>query len=302
MTKVSPVRVIGLLGPVTTPFARSNGALDLEAFQRNVKAHVAAGLSGVVVAGSTGEAALLDREERRSLAEAARSAVGADKLVVVGAGAEATRSAVLLARDAAAAGADAVLVVAPHYYGSQMTVEALRAHYTRLADESPLPVLLYNIPRYMHFGLGAELVAELALHPNITGIKDSSGSQETLGGFLACKSDTFGVLTGSAKLWSWALDRGAVGGILAVGLFAPDLALQVMRIATGKAAADGGAAQARLDRLAGPIVGDMGVPGVKAALDAVGLEGGPLRMPLLPLEGAPLGEMNALLREAGLTA
>jgi len=302
MTKASPVRVTGLLGPVTTPFAESNGALDLEAFQKNLKAHVAAGLNGVVVAGSTGEAALLDREERRSLAETARSAIGAEKLVVVGAGAEATRTSVLLARDAAAAGADAVLVVAPHYYGSQMTVEALRAHYTRVADESPLPVLLYNIPRYMHFGLSAELVAELAQHPNIVGMKDSSGSQEALAGFLKSRSDSFGVLTGSAKLWSWALERGAVGGILAVSLFAPRVALEVMRIATGKAAADGGVAQARLDRLSGPIVGEMGVAGVKAALDAVGLTGGPLRPPLMPLEGAPLGEMNALLQEAGLTA
>jgi len=132
-------------------------------------------------------------------------------------------------------------------------------------------------------------------------MKDSSGNEEALTGFLQSKSESFGVLTGSAKLWTWALERGAVGGILAVSLFAPRLALETMRAAQSGDSSNG-AAQARLDRVAGPIVGDMGVPGVKAALDAVGLTGGALRPPLLPLEGAPLAHMHTLLREAGLTA
>lgn len=292
--------ITGLLGPLTTPFSPNNGALDLDAFRRNIGAHVRAGMHGVVVAGSTGEAPLLDRDERRALVEAARSATPPDRHVIVGTGAEATRTVVALSRDAAAAGADAVLVVAPHYYGAQMTVEALRAHYTRVADDSPLPVLLYNIPRYMHFGLAADLVAELAAHPNVVGIKDSSGSQEALGAFLACQSPTFGVFTGSAKLCAWALERGARGCVLAVGLFAPAITLSVMRLAREQSS-EVQSAQALLDRIAGPIVGDMGVPGVKAALDCVGLTGGPLRAPLMQLEGAMLAELKTLLRDAGVT-
>jgi 4-hydroxy-2-oxoglutarate aldolase len=292
--------IAGLLGPVTTPFSASNGALDLDAFTRNVRAHLDAGLDGIVVAGSTGEAALLDRDERRALAEAARAAVGEGKHLVVGTGAEATKTAVLLARDAAAAGADAALVVAPHYYGAQMSADALRTHYRRVADESPLPILLYNIPRYMHFALAAELVAELATHPNIVGIKDSSGSQESLAAFLECQSETFGVFTGASKWWSWILQHGGRGGVLAVSLFATRLALEIRRLA-GQKSDDVTAAQATLDRIGGPIVGDMGVPGVKAALDCVGLSGGPLRPPLLPLEGAMRAQVQTLLRDAGVT-
>jgi 4-hydroxy-2-oxoglutarate aldolase len=292
--------IAGLLGPVTTPFSESNGALDLNAFTRNVRALLEAGLDGVVVAGSTGEAALLDRDERRALTEAARGVVGDGKHLIAGTGAEATRTTVLLARDAAAAGADAALVVAPHYYGAQMTVDALRAHYRRVADESPLPVLLYNIPRYMHFALAADLVAELATHPNIVGIKDSSGSRESLEAFLQCQSDTFGVFSGGSKGWPWLLQHGGRGGILAVSLFATRLALDVRRLAVEPSDALQ-SAEEKLDRIGGAIVGDMGVPGIKAALDCVGLRGGPLRPPLLPLEGTLLARVKSLLRDAEVT-
>jgi 4-hydroxy-2-oxoglutarate aldolase len=296
-------RLRGVLAPVVTPFDARTGELDLTGFERNLRAHASAGLNGVVVAGSTGEAPLLEEGERAALVASARDALPADRLVLAGAGAESTRAAMRLARQAAEQGADAVLVVAPHYYGeSAMTAAALVAHFRRVADESPVPVVLYNIPKYTHFALPPAVVGELAAHENVAGLKESSGDMELLGAYLDAQSEGFRVLTGHGPSFAAALERGAVGAILAVSTFAPGLALQVYEASLRGDGAAGAGAQARLAPLASHIVGAMGVPGIKAALDHVGLTGGPPRPPLLPLRAAERERVVALLRAAELSA
>src|SRR5438105_1522049 len=271
------------------------------AFTENIRAHLEAGMSGVVVSGSTGEAALLDEKERASLVEVARYSVPSDRRLIVGTGAESTRLTQRLTRLAAERGADGVLVVAPHYYGAKAV--ALRDHYTSIADASPVPVLLYNIPKYMHFALAPKLVAELAQHENIVGIKDSSGDLELLSGYLQAQSESFTVLTGNGGTFKRALELGVRGGILAVGLFATSLALEVYAAVTNGMSGDANAEQAqqRLTPLSGRIVGEMGVPGVKAALDQVGLHGGVLRAPLVELSAAERAQVTELLRSAELS-
>lgn len=296
--------ISGVLGPVVTPF-QPNGDVDVAAFSNNLRGHLDAGLDGIVVTGSTGEAALLDERERMALVEAARAVVPSGRPLIVGTGAESTRLAQRLTRQAAERGADAVLVVAPHYYGGKaMTAAALRAHYTAVADTSPIPVLLYSIPKYMHFALAPQLVAELAQHENIIGIKDSSGDLELLAGYLEAQGDRFTVLTGNASTFKQAMVLGARGGILAAALFAPAVCLDIYAAARNKSAASVGMAdqaQQRLTPLGGRIVGEMGVPGVKAAMDHVGLRGGPVRPPLLPLGSAETAEVAQLLRAAELS-
>lgn len=286
-----------VFGPVTTPF-REDGELDRSGFEKNIAAHIRQGLRGVVVSGSTGEAALLDERERQHLVEWARPFVSKDGMLIAGAGAESTRTTLTYASNAARAGADAVLVVAPHYFGSAMTEEALRAHYLRVAEGSPIPVILYNIPKYMHFRLSNALVAELAKHQNVIGIKDSSGDKDSLAGYLAAQSPTFTVLTGSGQLWATALQMGARGGILAVALFVAELTLAVRSAVQRNDSAAAEEAQNRLSPLAKAIVGELGVAGVKAALDLVGMHGGPPRLPLLPLGETDQQRVRALLREA----
>jgi len=271
--------------PEVTPFDAS-GELDGAAFRANLRAHIKAGVNGIVTAGSTGEAALLDDEERVRLVELARAMVPAEQWVIAGVGAESTRATIWRARDAAAQGADAVLVVAPHYFGAQMTEEALEAHYRTVADASTVPVILYNIPKYAHFALSAALVARLARHGNIIGIKDSSGDVESLKGYLASQSDAFTVLTGSGSGLLAALELGARGGILAVACFAASEAAGVYE-AHGRGDRDAASAgQEKLAAYAKEIVGALGPAGVKAAMDAAGLKGGPVRAPLLPVSAA----------------
>jgi 4-hydroxy-2-oxoglutarate aldolase len=290
----------GVFAPVITTFYPQTGELDLASFAANIRSHLAAGLHGIVVTGSTGEATLLDSNERAAMVDAAREMVPSDKTLIVGTGAESTRTCLELTRDAASRGADAVLVVAPHYYGMAMTTPALSKHYRRIADESPVPVVLYNIPKYMHFSLAPGLVSELSLHDNIVGIKDSSGDLSLLASYLNAESESFAVLTGNAGTFLGALRAGAHGGILAVALFAAAMSLDVYEAALRGDDAAADAAQARLTPLGAKIVGEMGVAGVKAAMDRVGLLGGPVRSPLLPLDEARRALVAELLRSAEL--
>ena len=290
-------RLHGILAPVTTPF-QANGDVDLDAFTANVRAHLAAGLHGIVVGGSTGEAALLDESERAAIIEAARAVVPDDKLLLAGTGAESTRTALGLTRAAARAGADGVLVVAPHYYGPAMTAPALASHYRRIADESPVPVVLYNIPKYMHYALGPTLVAELATHENIVGIKDSSGDLELIASYIKAQSPSFSVMTGNGSTVQPAMALGARGGILAVSLFAPRIALAVYAAMQRGEVSSAKAMQETLKPINSRIVGELGIAGIKAALDRIGMRGGPVRPPLMPLSANGIAEVIELLATA----
>ncbi|HXT16255.1 MAG TPA: dihydrodipicolinate synthase family protein [Gemmatimonadaceae bacterium] len=280
----------GVLAPVVSTFYKESGELDCAAFAANARAHLAAGMNGIVVTGSTGEAALLDFDERASLVDVAREMVPREKWLIVGTGAESTRTCVKQTRDAAERGADAVLVVAPHYYASAMTGPALMQHYWRVAEESSVPVILYNIPKYMHFALAPNLVSELAAHPNVIGIKDSSGNRELFSSYMNIQSAKFAVLDGNAQLFQHAMESGARGGILAAALFAPALCVEIYEAVKRGDAAAATAAQSRLTPLGAKIVGELGVAGVKAAMDRVGLSGGPVRSPLVSLD-AEQGEI-----------
>lgn len=288
-------KLTGIMGPVISTFVSGSEDLDVPGFVSNIRAHIADGLSGIVIAGSTGEAALLSEEERVTLIEAARGEVPSDRWLIAGTGAESARQAVARCRAAKSAGADAVLVVAPHYYSNAMTEEALEAHYLHIANNSPLPVLLYNIPKFMHFALSAQLVARLAGHENIVGIKDSSGDVEMLKGFLRAQSDSFTVITGSASALQAGLDAGARGGILAASLFVGRLSIDLFNAHGAGDTARATELQERLAPIANVIVAKLGVPGVKAAMDHAGRVGGVPRLPLLKLSSAQAEEMRAAL-------
>ena len=290
----------GVMAPAVTPFDAS-GALARAAFERNVRAHLDAGLSGVVVAGSSGEAALLDEGERAALVVWARALVPASRWLIAGIGGESTRVVAQRARTAAESGADAVLVVSPHYYGKRMSEAALEAHFTAVADASPLPVLLYNIPVYAHLVLSPGLVGRLAAHPNVIGMKDSAGDLPTLGQYLELQGDQFRVLTGHGGSYASALAQGVSGGILAVSLFAPALALGVDEAARRGDRAAAEALQTRLVPLARDIVAALGPAGLKHAMELVGLAGGAPRSPLLPLDAAERDAVSAALNVAGVS-
>lgn len=285
--------------PAVTTFD-VRGELDRAAFEYNLDMHLALHMDGVLVAGSSGESALLDDTERRKLLEWARERVPTNKWLIAGVGSESTRQTVSRARDAKAAGADAVLVVSPHYYLKRMTDAALLAHFRKVADESPLPVMIYNIPVFAHVVLSPALVHELAQHPNVIGMKDSAGNIPMLMQYLEAQSDTFLVLSGSGVTFAQALGLGASGAILAIALFAGPMVRLLFDTVYEGQAASAAAIQATLVPLATDIGAAMGPAGLKAAMDLVSLRGGPPRSPLLPLSKEELQTVKARLVSSGV--
>jgi 4-hydroxy-2-oxoglutarate aldolase len=183
-----------------------------------------------------------------------------------------------------------------------MSDAALEAHFRRVADESPLPVLLYNVPAYAHLVLAPSLVARLAEHSNVVGMKDSAGNLPVLAEYLAAQDDGFTVLTGNGQTTRDALVAGARGAIVAVALFAAPLVMELARALRAGDDAAARAVQTRLAALARVIVAEQGPPGLKAAMDLVGLDGGMPRSPLLPLDDAERQRTAAVLAECAVPA
>lgn len=296
---MTPKPLTGLMIPAVSTFDE-RGDLDRRSFDFNLDAHVAQDVDGVLIAGSSGESALLDDADRRQLLEWARERVPAHKWLLAGVGSESTRQTIARAHDAKAAGANAVLVVSPHYYLKRMNEAALLAHFRAVADSSPLPVMMYNIPVYAHVVLSADLVHELAMHPNVIGMKDSAGNLAMLSQYLEAQSDTFRVLTGHAVTLAQALAAGASGATLAVALYAgPTVRLLFDAVRDGRQN-DVVAIQATLSPLAVEIAAAMGPAGIKAAMDLVGLRGGPTRSPLLPLTPDEQAAVRGRLESSGM--
>jgi 4-hydroxy-2-oxoglutarate aldolase len=289
----------GLMVPAASCFT-ATGDLDRAAFQSNIDAFVGHGVDGVLVAGSSGESALLDDEDRRQLLTWARERLSDDQWLLAGVGSESTRQTISRAHDAKAAGATAALVISPHYFLKRMTEQALLAHFRAVADASPLPVLLYNMPAYAHLVLSPTFVHEMAQHDNVIGMKDSAGNIPVFTQYLESQGPNFRVLTGSGATVVPALAAGASGAILAIALYAGPLVRQMVDAFRAGDVDGATVLQARLAPLATDIAGAMGPAGIKAALDLVGLHGGPPRSPLLAANADELAIVRARLETAGL--
>jgi 4-hydroxy-2-oxoglutarate aldolase len=287
----------GIFLPIVTPFDR-RGGVDEGRFRDNLRRYVETGLAGIVVAGSTGEAPYLAERERLRLVEIARKIVRPPQLVVAGTGLESTRATLLLSREAVARGADVLLVVTPSYFKSRMDSAALTAHYRAVADGVRRPVEIYSIPQFTGVRIGVDTLARLSRHPNIVGLKESSGDLAFLRAILRKVRPNFRVLVGSALILLEGLRAGAVGGVLGQAGFVPELC-----VALYEAFRRGQMRMARdLEKRLGPLVEKINVPygvaGIKAALDLCGYAGGAPRSPLLPLAAQARRAVVAAVREA----
>ena len=291
----------GAFLPVTTPFDPVTGDVDVVAFRANLRAWLENPISGILVAGSTGESVFLDEAERVALLEAAREVVPDDRILIAGTGTEATRLTIRMTHAAADAGADAVLVSPPAYYKGAMTPDVLVGHYRAVADASPVPVVVYQVPlRLSTLDLPTGLVAELSRHGNIVGIKDSRGKLELVGELLSQCAEDFQVLVGNGALLYPALEMGAAGGIVAVGLLASAEAAEIAVAFREGRSSDAGRVQERIAPVHTAVVAGMGVAGIKAGLDVLGLHGGAPRPPLPGATDAQVEEVRGLLETAGL--
>lgn len=290
----------GVFPPVVTPF--KDGALDLAAARRNAREYMKTGLRGILALGTNGEAAYLDGDEPRRLIAALREEVPRERLLLAGAGRDSTASTIAAVREAAAAGADAVLVRPPMAFKSQMTAGALVRHYTAVADASPVPVLLYNFPVAFGVELTVPAIHDLSQHRNIAGIKESGLDVLKIADDVAQCRVGFAVMCGAAPLFYPSLAVGAAGGILAVACVIPDLVVRLFALTRDGRHEEARDLQARLTPLARSVTTVYGVPGLKAALDLAGMAGGPPRAPLAPASAEAVAMIRTQLAELGVSA
>jgi 4-hydroxy-2-oxoglutarate aldolase len=357
----------GIFPPITTPFY-PQGNVYFKKLEHNVERYSKTPVAGIVVLGSTGEAMLLSDLERRDVLQAARETAAADKVLIAGTGVESADGTLQLTEYAAKLGYDIAMVRTPHYYKKQMLPANLLAFYRFVADRSPLPVIIYNFPQATGYDMPAELVIELGEHPNLIGIKESSGDVEKVrlmveatrhvkrsatvtetfdavtprmvnaasgsngqgGGLIPVgalagpvkdtpavrptnpssaavsviaglktrqKEVGFQVLVGAEQKLEPSLQVGAVGAILAFADAAPTACYEIYA-----AWKEGDIDLARLkqDRIATAaqrVGGDLGIPGMKHAMDFNGYFGGTVRLPLLSLTGDLKAEVEQLMAD-----
>ena len=276
----------GVIPPVATPFTKDE-ELDLEALKANLRTWNPGGISGYLILGSNGETVYLSEREKDQVLAAAGEAIAPGKIFMAGTGCESTRETIRLTRRAAELGADCALVLTPAYYKGQMTIDALEAHYQKVAEASPMPILLYNVPQFTGINLAPKLAARLSLHGNIAGIKDSSGNIGQLTEIIRLSEPGFAVFVGSAPVFYPALCVGAVGGILAVANVVPELCVELQRRYDRADHQGALGLQRAINPLAALVTTGLGVGGLKLAMDQRGFRGGQVRGPSsLPVQAS----------------
>jgi len=348
----------GIFPPVTTPFYL-DGNVYFKKLQANVEQYSKTPAAGIVALGSTGEAIMLSDQEQRDVLKTIREAAAPNKVLIAGTGSESAINTLRLTEYAAEIGYDVALVRTPFYYKKQMQPASILTFYRTVADHSPLPLLIYSVPPFTGYDMPAELVIELAGHPNIIGIKESGGDVEKIrrmvegtrqikrsatvtetfdtvtprmlktanegngqGGELVSigsapgtakpsssavsvvaglktrqKEVGFQVLVGAAQKLEPSLQVGAVGGVLGFAVPAPTACYEIYAAWKEGDNALARLKQERIAKAAHRIVGELGIPAIKHAMDFNGYYGGPARLPLLPLTADAKKEVEQLLAD-----
>jgi 4-hydroxy-2-oxoglutarate aldolase len=287
----------GLLLPITTPFNAAQ-EIDVNALTRNIASWNGSGVSGYVVLGSTGERVNLDEREFLHVIEIARDAVPGTLAFIVGAGQQSTRGTIAEIERAAQTGAEAVLVITPHYYRAAITQEALIRHYIAVADASTIPIILYSMPDLTGITIEPETAARLSQHENIIGMKDSANDVAMFTEAVRLVVKDFAMMIGNGTVFRDALQAGARGGILAVGCVVPELCVEIYRAVHAGETDRAATLQEKLTPLARAVTKTYGIGGLKAAMEMAGYVGGSVRAPLQRPSEEARAEIERLFEQA----
>lgn len=284
----------GVFAPLTTPFG-PDGGVALDRLRENIARYNETPLAGYVLNGSTSESVLLLWSEVYRVWETGREAAAPGKVLIAGTGAESTAETIEHTARAAALGFDAALARTPSFYKPAINDDMLAEHYIRVADAARIPVLIYSVPVFTHVTVQASLIARVGTHPNIIGMKDSSGDVEGAAKIIAAAPKEFQTLVGSASTFYDSLERGACGSILAVANALPEMCCEIWQAFQSREAERARGLQQKLTA-AGKLFGPQyGIAGLKYALDHRGYYGGPPRPPLLPVNEAARREIDTML-------
>lgn len=292
-------RLAGIFPPMATPFRDQK--LDLDAVRFNIEKMNQTGVRGVMPLGSNGEFRAVNDEETVALIKTYREHLSPDKTLIAGAGRDSAYYTVEMVKRVADAGADYVSIVTPHYFAQKMNDDSLCRYYEYVADRSPVPVLIYCVPVYAGgVVISYAAVGHLAQHENIVGMKDTT--KEDIAGYIAAGKDgaEFHVLAGTIKKLLGGLKQGAIGGVLSVAVYLPQLCADLFDLYQTGRMAEAEALSERLISLSKQLTDASAVAGVKSAMTLTGYHGGEPRLPLLPLASEQTQQQREILTHAGL--
>ena len=284
----------GIIPALATPFD-DRGALAVDRLRENMARYNKIGLSGYLANGSTGESVMMDRAEFEKVLLTVRETAAEGRILIAGTGVDSTAEAISRTEFAANLGYDYALVVPPYFYKPMMKSDVLVEHYRRVADASRIPVLLYSVPQFTGVAIEPDVAARLSEHPNIAGMKDSSGNVDRVGTILSLVPRSFQLVTGASTTIYPTMVLGGKGAILALATFLPEICIEIYIAAAAGDSAKALELQRRVIQPTQKIVGAKGISGVKYAMDCRGYYGGPARRPLLPLQEAEKKDVESLL-------
>lgn len=289
----------GVIPPMVTPFKES-GEVDYAKHERNLEKWNREDLSGYLVLGSNSETAFLSEGEQRDLIQTTVRLAAKDRLILAGTGKESATETVRSTNEAAQLGVAAALVLTPFFYSASMTDDALIEYFALVADRAEIPILIYNVPKFTHKNVSLRVVRELSGHPNIIGMKDSSGDIPQLAAFLRVVDPNWNLMVGTAAAWFPALTLGVRAGIFALANCAPGSCAAVQRAFSAGNLVKARETYLRILPVNTAVTATYGIAGLKHAADLMGYEGGAVRSPLLPLSPEAKDDIGDTLREAGL--
>ena len=274
-------KLMGVFAPITTPFDNS-GEVAYEKLRENMNFYAKSPLKGYLALGSNGENKSLTNAEKEKVLETIIRNKGAEQVVMAGCIFESTKETIEFAKIAQDLGSDFITLLPPSYFKKQMTDPVLLKYFCDVADSLTTPCLVYNAPQFCGGTvLSVNLVKDLAKHPNIVGVKDSStGNIEN---FLLAVRDTFNVMPGSANFFVNGLLMGAPGGVISLANVFPDITCKLYDLTVSKQYEEAFALNEKVLIMNKTVSGSGGVAAVKYAMDLAGLYGGNPRLSLLPL-------------------
>jgi 4-hydroxy-2-oxoglutarate aldolase len=288
----------GIIPPIPTPFDKT-GEFYPQMLQRNLTHLNRYDLKGYLLLGSNGELVMLSEKERSEVLNSARQWIPDNRIFMAGTGCQSTKLTIELTGLAAKAGANVALILNPSYYKSQMTPKVLIDHYNKVADSSPIPIVVYNMPANSGMDMDAETIFQISQHPNIIGLKDSGGNVTKIGSLVEGCGNEFQILAGGAGFFLPALSVGAAGGILALANIMPGACIELHELFKQGKLTAAKELQTRIISLNTAITRKWGIPALKATMDMIGLYGGPVREPLLPVNKEQTDILKDLLIEVG---
>jgi 4-hydroxy-2-oxoglutarate aldolase len=286
----------GIFPPLITPFTEDELALDK--LLRNIRKYERRELSGYVLFGSNGESVFLTKDEKLQIISSVREHT--KKTLIAGTGSDSIKETIHLTNEAAEKGANFALLITPSFFKAEMKHHSFLNYYTMVAESVMIPVIIYNVPKFTNVNIEPETIIELASHPNIAGLKDSTENTSRISEVVANVPKSFKVIVGTASVLYSGLSAGASGAILALANIAPDECLQIYNLYLAGKYNEALELQNRMIPVNKAITSKFGVAGLKAAMDILGYDGGNPRMPIDPLSEAQVIELKMILKKASL--